>query len=382
MKKVLFISHDALRTGAPIVLLHFLRWFKENTNIPFQILLRSGGPLEAEFAELAPVLIFNQHPKNFSQKILSRVGMQSSLDPLQQYLAGEEIGLVYSNTITNHAVLEKLAFLQCPVISHIHELESWIYRIGVANINITKALTTHFIAVSNAVKDNLVNCHQISPAQIDTVYGFVPTEALKYEAEKKRQEIRSQLNIPQDAFIVGGSGTVDWRKGSDLFVQLARTVHAKYRDAPIYFLWLGGDEKRDALRFFELRYDVKKLNLESFIHFISAKPNPLNYFAAFDVFTLLSREDPYPLVCLETASLEKPILCFDQSGGEREFVEEDCGFVIPYLDIETMAEKIHLLFEAGELRNDLGRRAAQKVRERHDLSTSASQIMAIIQRFL
>ena len=37
--RVLFISHDAYRTGAPMVLLHFIRWFKENTDVPFEILL-------------------------------------------------------------------------------------------------------------------------------------------------------------------------------------------------------------------------------------------------------------------------------------------------------------------------------------------------------
>jgi glycosyltransferase involved in cell wall biosynthesis len=62
----------------------------------------------------------------------------------------------------------------------------------------------------------------------------------------------------------------------------------------------------------------------------------LKYFAAFDVFALVSREDPFPVVCLEAASLGKPIVCFNSSDGEKEFVENDCGFVVPDLDIEIM----------------------------------------------
>jgi glycosyltransferase involved in cell wall biosynthesis len=389
-KKVLFISHDALRTGAPIVFLHFLRWFKENTKIPFKIILRNGGPLEPEFAALAPVLVLNSSPlqnppqKKLPQRIINRLRKPPTLDGLlQEFVTGEDIGLIYSNTITNHAVLSQLAFLQCPIISHIHELESWIYRVGAANINITNTLTTHFIAVSNAVKDNLVTHHAIPDDRIDVIYGFVPMDSLTPEAaQQKRQVIRRSLNIPENAFVVGGSGTLDWRKGSDLFVQLARTVRAQYRDAPIYFLWLGGDEKQSKLRFFELQYDLRKLNLENVVYLISSKPNPLDYFTAFDIFALLSREDPYPLVCLEAASLEKPILCFDQAGGEKEFVEEDCGFVIPYLDIATAAEKVHLLFENPALRQQLGQQAAQKGRERHAVAPSAAQIMQVIQRFL
>jgi hypothetical protein len=46
---ILFVSHDATRSGAPIVLLHFLRWFKKNSNRPFAVLLQAGGELVDDF---------------------------------------------------------------------------------------------------------------------------------------------------------------------------------------------------------------------------------------------------------------------------------------------------------------------------------------------
>jgi hypothetical protein len=45
MKSILFISHNTGRNGAPIVLLHLLRWLKENTDLPIRILCKSPGPL-------------------------------------------------------------------------------------------------------------------------------------------------------------------------------------------------------------------------------------------------------------------------------------------------------------------------------------------------
>jgi glycosyltransferase involved in cell wall biosynthesis len=380
-KAVLFISHDASRTGAPIIFLNFLRWFKENTSIPFKILLRNGGSLESEFLALAPVLVLNQqHSKTLSQKFLSRLGIHQSSNSLQYFLGDEAIGLIYSNTVTNHEVLNNLTGLECPVISHVHELEYWIYRTGINNFNATRTLTSHFIACSDAVKDNLINNHDISSDSISTVHAFVPIKTLQLEAALKEcKEIRNQLKIPQDAFIVGASGTVDWRKGPDLFVQLARTVHSQQPNTPIYFLWIGGN---DSLSFFELQYDITKLGLEHYIRFLGSKPNPLDYFAAFDAFALVSRDDPYPLVCLEAASLGKPILCFDQAGGEREFVEDDCGFVVPYLNIETMAAKILALMNSPELCHKLGENAKRKVQARHNVQLASSQIFEIISHFL
>ena len=100
------------------------------------------------------------------------------------------------------------------------------------------------------------------------------------------------------------------------------------------------------------------------------------------MFCLTSREDPYPLVNLEVASLGMPIVCFEGSGGSEEFVEDDCGFVVPYLELETMADRVSELLDSTELRRRLGGRAASKVRERHDLEDTAPQILGIIERFL
>jgi glycosyltransferase involved in cell wall biosynthesis len=81
---------------------------------------------------------------------------------------------------------------------------------------------------------------------------------------------------------------------------------------------------------------------------------PADYMAAADVFVLTSREDPYPLVCLEAAALEKPIVCFEGGGGTPEFVEADCGFVVPYLDIIGMADRVISLLDSPDCRDNLG----------------------------
>jgi glycosyltransferase involved in cell wall biosynthesis len=118
------------------------------------------------------------------------------------------------------------------------------------------------------------------------------------------------------------------------------------------------------------------------VHVVPHVDQALPYFALCDVFAMVSREDPYPLVCLEAASLGKPILCFDGAGGEKEFVEEDCGFVVPYIDVEAMAAKAEILLASPDLRRRLGEAAKRKVRERHDLSVAAPKMLAVIEGLL
>lgn len=389
--KILFISHHASRTGAPLVLLNFLRWFKENTAIPFHILLRKGGELEPEFRDLAPVSLYVYQPP-IDESIIGKIGKklkfysserkkQRHQKSLLKKLSQENLSLIYSNTITNGDILEALSILNCPVISHVHELEFMMrHYSGARNLRLSKKHTQHYIAVAQAVKDNLIENHNISAEVINTTFPFIETTKDLIDTQKIRLSILEKLEIPKDAKVVCGSGTIDWRKGSDLFIQLAYLIYQKYTDFPVYFLWVGGNTK--GLCAEQVFYDVNKLELTKFIRFLGIQKNPLDYFAACDVFALVSREDPFPLVCLEAASVGKPIVCFDEAGGEKEFVENDCGIVVPYLDLEEMANQIVYLFKSPELCGHLGEKGKQKVKERHDIQVIAPQLLEVIKKFI
>jgi glycosyltransferase involved in cell wall biosynthesis len=282
------------------------------------------------------------------------------------------IGLVYSNTITNGDLLEYLAPLGCPVITHVHELENYIHSCGRDNLEKVVRHTDLFIAASQAVRENLVTNHGIPDDKVVIVHEYTPVDV---SVSVSRKEMLARLSIPEDAFVVGGSGTTDWRKSPELFLQLARCVRDTSGHDDIYFVWVGGGCS------WELDYDMKKMGLTNVV-FVPSNPTPLDYFNCFDVFTLTSRIDPYPVVCLESAALGKPIICFDKAGGMPEFVEDDCGFVVPYLDLQAMADKVIALYDDRTLSRTLGENARRKVVARHDVNIAGKQIVSNIQSLL
>lgn len=240
-KEILFISHESTRTGAVILLLSFLRWFKENTDIPFRIILRESGELESEFAKLAPTLVLEQKVSNgFYVRIKRRLARYFSTYRLRQWLIGINIRLIYSNTITNGTLLESLKFLNCPVISHAHELEYVIQYFGIQGFEKTKRQTNHFIACADAVKKNLIENHHIIPQDITVIHGFIPISSTPINPLNNKKLLEKELNLPPKTFIVGASATTGWRKGPDLFIQLASIVKRKAEDKPIKFVWIGG----------------------------------------------------------------------------------------------------------------------------------------------
>ena len=87
------------------------------------------------------------------------------------------------------------------------------------------------------------------------------------------------------------------------------------------------------------------------------EPHPL--IAGADVFTLPSREDPFPLVVLEAMALARPVVAFDV-GGVREQLE-DAGVVVPAGDVKAMARAVIALLEDEAERRRLGAEAARRV---------------------
>ena len=386
---VLFITPGASPVGGNIFLLNFLKWFKQNSRIPFLTIYGHEGELAGEFSALSESFQFDHDftEQRVWKKGLNRISDKMDLRTrgLRKRLEDKNIGLIYSNAVTNYRILSALPEslkTGVPLISHCHELESVIRRTGLGEFEKTKKMTTQFIAASEAVKNNLVNNHSVEGEKIEVVREFIPVEEFSAEeVQKNRAEVLRELDIPENAFIVGGSGTLYWRKAPEIFLLIANEFRKAAPDTPVYFVWVGGAEKGD-FRFFELEFDLRQLGLQDKVRFLEHKADPQKYFSAFDLFLLTSREDPYPLVCLEAAALGKPVICFENSGGMPEFIEQDAGYTVPYLDTRAAAEKVLFLFQHPEVRNSLGTAAAKKVRERHSVPVAAPQLLKIIEKHL
>jgi len=393
-KKILFISHDATRTGAPILLLDLLKWLKANSPFEFEILLRRPGPLVEKFAALAPVRIavipqslrslikthgkkrgLSQWLRSTSSRVRTVPDARSgSIRSLVKYYKKYDPDLIYSNTVVNGDLLSAFSVLDCPAISHIHELDNIISLFGEKNWQEVSGNTDRYIVASSAVRQNLIDRRGVSPESIDTVFSFVDTRQRAKRPEQSKA-LRESLGIPREARVICGSGLDEWRKGMDLFIRCAGEVVARH-GSKVHFLWVGGWLSEEArLEHLEL---ARKLNVDSHITFTGMVDNPLDFYELADMFTLTSREDPFPLVCLEAASLGMPVLCFDEAGGMPVFVEDDAGFIVPFKNISAMAGRISELMDDPALRKKLGARAREKVMERYDIEVGSRKILEII----
>jgi glycosyltransferase involved in cell wall biosynthesis len=235
-----------------------------------------------------------------------------------------------------------------------------------------------FIAASRVVGTHLVRRFGIPPDRVHVVHEGI---ALPDDDTHASAPSFSTPGLPDQAFVVGGCGTLEWRKGPDLFLQTARLVQrAVPPEIPVHFLWVGGPTS--GVEFEQLLHDATRLGVGEIVHFVGAQSAPGRYFSRFGVFFLTSREDPFPLACLEAAAAGVPILCFAEAGGMPEFVGSDAGVVVPYLDAQAAAHEILALARSPERRMRLGRRAASKVRAHHRIERIGEDIAAVLDPYL
>ncbi len=336
-KTILFIGHDGIQCGSEVVLLEIIKWFHLYTDRKIKVLLLSPGPLANDYSEYADVYV-----------LPNKLTIDSPSD-LASFL-NEDFEFCYLNTVVTGAVFPLLdkynLTLRGDVITHIHEMEK-VIRDYESSLEYIKSNTKHYISASPSTTSDLIKYFNINDKDISTIPAFIKiVDPSGENCPALKISCRESLNVPEDAFVVMGCGTVYWRKGPDIFLESALHVAKKVKNS--YFIWIGSGPDIDTLR------NKIPATLTDRILFIGSKTNANELVAAADVFFLPSREDPFPLVVMEAAQHNVPTICFGDCTGVTSFIREDAGFILPTNDgqnaatlLVELSKNIRLLKQKG-----------------------------------
>ena len=371
-KSILFVAHDLFRAGAEILLLSLIQWMKKHTALNMYVLAikpgNDGAKLLKEYEKVSQVFMWNEYCEKYSEKdamleIKSETG---------------NIDLIYGNTIIAANIYPLLTVFDAPFITHLHELEESIQRYTTKEMREKwKQHSSQYIACSKPVEENLIASHDISKKNIKCVNAFIRPVIADLPDQINQRIIN---DLPKEKTIVWGCGTIYWRKGTDIFIEAAKQLKERGLD-DFVFCWIGGNywdlDSNELGTWKEWEGFIEEHGLTDKIVFLGEKENPRDYFTSGDIFFLPSREDPFPLVCLEAAECGLPIVCFEDAGGIPGFVEKDAGIAIPFLNIEAAADALEKLITNKNVRVEKGRTARTKLLQRHSVNIAAPGILQI-----
>jgi len=356
--KVLLVGHSACRTGAPLCLLRLSEELAKIPEIECWTALKNGG-------ELAP--LFAKHAPTVDLATLAATGIARHDGPgviASRFRESSRNVVAICNTMAVSEFHEALEAANVPVLSWVHELPTFIDILGGREaIERIKRASLRTIVPANVVREALIKRFDFDASRIQTLYYGLDAKTRGHSREPMRAKVRQELGLPADARIVLGCGTIDLRKGADLFTQMGTTFLREIAPADLasrtYFLWIGHPSDPDLRKW--LLHDIENAGLSDRVRFLGTRPDMSPYLLAADLFALTSREDPCPFANLEAMESALAVVAFQGSGGAPEVLCEG-GIAVPYLDVQAMAEAARDILSDDAKRATMGERGRASIR--------------------
>jgi glycosyltransferase involved in cell wall biosynthesis len=344
---LVLVGHDAQPHGAQLLLLNLAKHYAQVCGFEVHVLLLGAGRLVQDYQKIADVTLANDKPSaaNFIKRMAAR---------------GAREAIVNSAAAARLVPALRAAGLRVTLL--IHEMPKLL-----AEYNLQIAAKMGAQAADNVVFASKFGgsafCGALDIRLPDAV--ILPQgnyQNISFDPAR-RTAMRQQLGIADNAFLVLGLGFGDFRKGFDLFLQIASK--SLTTNANIHFAWVG--EIQPTLKTY-LADEIAAARATRKFHLAGFSETVEDVYAAADIFALTSREDPYPTVALEALAAGIPVVAFEGAGGIPELLrEEDGGAVAKAGDIDDFQSKIHELLDRTALdakRPRLSAMAAQKFDQR------------------
>ena len=331
--------HSASRTGAPMLGMTILRHFL-NLGLEVLLVLLDDGELVPELFSLCPVI-------DLSECINYKDYLSAQLEKL---VAGGRLSSavpVLLNSAENLVICDVFHSLSFKTTVLVHEFMT----------DYSEAQQRHLL--ENA--DNLVfscqttkdSCQYLYQYQCQThilPQGLLDESFLDLDRQIGRTFLQEQLSIAPDDFVVLACGTAEHRKGVDYFVQAAVSYLSRQPQVGnTHFIWIGEPLDLSESFFRLVQQDLARSASKSSVHFVGKQTELAPFFAGADLFMLPSRQDPLPCVLHLAMAAGLPTLAFEGCGGASEILAGGGGSLVPYGNIDKMADAIETYRQNREL---------------------------------
>ena len=308
-KKILVITHQLSRTGAPIVLLDMIKIYQKN-GYQIEVISMMDGELRIEVEQLQiPVIImdgFMDRPTAFLEKARS-------------------FDLVIANTLLTYEAIHILNGTEMPVIWWLHEGEQYFEYFA--------SVLPDFSGLSPNVHVYSVG-HYVQKV-IQKRYGIL-TDILHFGVrDVPESEIKSRDRRKFRFLIVGTYSNV---KAQDVLAHAVRRLPDKVIDQAEFYFY-GNDENYDK-EVYAAVVSLEKDYPNVFMSSLLPHEQLLERMENSDCLIVPSRVDPIPTVAVEMMMKERLCLCTDVCGIAHYIQDGWNGFTVEPENVQQLADKI------------------------------------------
>lgn len=200
------------------------------------------------------------------------------------------------------------------------------------------------ICISDAEKQSALDKKICREDKLQVIFNGVDIEA--YENGIHGTVKRKDLNIPEDAFVVGMVGRISQQKAPDVFVKMAKQVKDEIPNA--HFIIVGNGNQED-----EIRKYAKDNGFSDSLHITGWVDDPMSYVELFDVACLLSRWEGFGLVLPEYMMARKPIVASRVDAIPNIICDGENGLLVEMDDVVGASTAVLKLYLNNNLKSKL-----------------------------
>lgn len=335
--RVMVVSHEASRTGAPRVAISLLKVLDE-MGWTTAIVHRHGGPMRSALDAAADVS-YNEpcwrlrgQLRRFGwERLACRLETWSAKWVLKRYRPR----LVWGNTVLAAPYVLAAGQLGIPVVWYSHEQQK--HAKFVLNRYRSKEVfrAAELVGCSGDASLALAAELGVSVDQVITVHPPIDRASILRRASMARVDGSGRF-MP----IVLAVGVGSHAKGVDVFSIAAEK--AASIDLGVRWQWAGRPPNRASM----------------FVDWLGEVDDPVPLMAAALVVVVPSRSEGFPLVVMEAMAAGAPLVCSDLPG-IREQVD-DAGLLVPPGDAGALLEGVTMLVSDEQLRSRLEHAARER----------------------
>lgn len=211
------------------------------------------------------------------------------------------------------------------------------------------------ICISAAEKQSALDKRICREDKLKVIFNGVDIDA--YENGVHGTVKRKDLNIPEDAFVVGMVGRISPQKAPDVFIKMAKHVKDKVSNAH-YIIVGNGDQEA------EIKKYAKDNDFLDSLHITGWVDNPMSYVELFDVACLLSRWEGFGLALPEYMMAGKPIVASRVDAIPNIIRDGENGLLVEVDDATGASKAVLRIYQEDGLKDRLVAQGLEDVHSR------------------
>lgn len=233
-------------------------------------------------------------------------------------------------------------------------------------------------AISNIIKNNLLETTALTEEKIEIVYNGIDTD--RFNPDKaNRQKIRNEFEIQEDELLIGMLARFSPGKGHEEFLEAAKILSNKFSN--LKFMIVGEASRGEDEYANQIKKLSEQLNLQNVI-FTGFRADTNDILSAMDIFVFPSHAEAFGIALAEALSTGVPSVCANADGVLDIAVDGETSLLFKKQNHIDLAEKIEKLITDESLREKLSLASRKRAVEKFDLNIIMDKTIKIYNSLL